>query len=482
MTQRFRRLLAVFLGLAALVLVFLLISMRGYQFRSVSASFTETAAYLPNPDRGFYDVHAFTIRPEPQTFEMKDIPKNEANRLSQIQVNLRNFRFGAISEIGMQNITALFEELAKKDARYILRFLYDWNGKANETEPEELEIILTHMRQLSPLLKAYDNCIFLVQGLFIGNWGEMNGTPYTVPDSMKTLAGELLCLTGERTFLSVRTPAHWRTIIQLADVEKMQSNPSALRIGLFNDGIMGNTGDCGTYVGSETAKNDTPFSSWCREDELAFQNQLCRMVPNGGEVILDNPLNDFENAVQTLQTMHVTYLNSEYDQQVLTKWAAATVSDGSCYDGMDGLTYIERHLGYRYLLDGAKLDYSYLRNRLSLTAFMKNVGFAPVYTEMPITVTLVSDAETISLTPDGDLRQAAGGTQWEEQLPICAEIALPNLKQTKYDVYIQIWDPIIDAPLELANEQQGMEYGYYLGSFRFERVSWYEDLISILGA
>ena len=43
-------------------------------------------------------------------------------------------------------------------------------------------------------------------------------------------------------------------------------------------------------------------------------------MPNGGEVVLDNPLNDFSQAVEALRCMHVSYLNAEHDLNVLRKW------------------------------------------------------------------------------------------------------------------------------------------------------------------
>ena len=43
-------------------------------------------------------------------------------------------------------------------------------------------------------------------------------------------------------------------------------------------------------------------------------------VYNGGEVIMPNPYNDGDTAIETLTKMHVSYLNSQYDGTVLQKW------------------------------------------------------------------------------------------------------------------------------------------------------------------
>lgn len=133
--------------------------------------------------------------------------------------------------------------------------------------------------------------------------------------------------------------------------------------------MLGTANDTGTY-GDTAASADTYRSAWVREDELSFQNELCNFVPNGGEVTLDNPLNDLAHAIQDLSRMHVSYLNSEHDPAVLDKWKAAAYKDkASVFNGLSGYDYIERHLGYRYVIQDTALDSSDFQIRL------ENVGF-----------------------------------------------------------------------------------------------------------
>ncbi len=147
----------------------------------------------------------------------------------------------------------------------------------------------------------------------------MNGTKYTDPDSMRELAARLADVSDASTFLSVRTPAQWRKNHGEAAPDGWTENPLAKRLGLFNDGMLGSVSDYGTY--SDNTRQDAgDFSAWTREEELAFQDVLCSSkVPSGGEVIVDNPYNDLENAIADLKTMHVSYLNEDYDRNVLDK-------------------------------------------------------------------------------------------------------------------------------------------------------------------
>ena len=83
-----------------------------------------------------------------------------------------------------------------------------------------------------------------------------------------------------------------------------------------------------------------------RSRELSYQDEVCLTVPNGGEAVSDTVYNDVENAMNTLQTMHVSYLNRMYDETVLKKWKNQPYEDTTGYD------YIGAHLGYRYEISG----------------------------------------------------------------------------------------------------------------------------------
>ena len=240
--------------------------------------------------------------------------------LSLIQINLKEYKEGPISEQGLENIHALFLALNAQQKQYIVRFLYDWDGKTEETEPDDMQIILRHMEQLKPVLEAYEPIIFALQGIFVGQCGEMHGSLYTESQSMKILLEKLDEVTPKGIYLSVRTPQQWRILTGISEETAFGTTALSGRLGLYNDGMMGTWQDTGTY-GEQSKAEAGPMGKWTREEELAFQEELCKQVPNGGEVIIENPVNDFENAVESFATMHVTYLNRAYDQNVLNKWS-----------------------------------------------------------------------------------------------------------------------------------------------------------------
>lgn len=53
----------------------------------------------------------------------------------------------------------------------ILRFTYDNTGQGLLAEPDEIQQIVIHIRQIGSLLRQYADDILLLQGLFIGSWG-----------------------------------------------------------------------------------------------------------------------------------------------------------------------------------------------------------------------------------------------------------------------------------------------------------------------
>lgn len=434
--------------------------------------FTESSKALHNPDRGFYSVYGFSFSEEQDNAKnVIKYLKKDKKTLALIQINLRHYAQGEISKTGLKRLESFFKSLQKQNKRYILRFLYDWDGNCKETEPEQVEIILNHMQQLEPLFRKYSDMIFIHQGLFIGNWGEMNGTKYG--DQLQYLALQLAAVTEEETFLAVRTPAQWRTITGQGEItaEALQKSSMVQRLSLFNDGMMGNSLDCGTY-GTKSKTEAGVYSSWLREEELMFQEELCCLVPNGGEVIIENPVNDLETAIQTMRTMHITYLNEDYDKNVLNKWAGSKVTEQGCFYGMDGLTYVERHLGYRLLIADAELDYRFWKDKLYINISMQNVGFAPLYQEPALQVTVYNRTtkEKKCYPVEASLCTLSGGNQRETQLELEGTISLMNYIPGEYEVFFSLNDGRSGEELLLANEQKPQESGYLLGSFEIRKV------------
>lgn len=440
--------------------------------------FHHSARALINPERGFYHMHGFMIEDTDMDFEYEAgwrYCHDKDTSLTLIQVNLLQYREGPISEKGLENIDAMFAALHDTDKRLIVRFLYDWDGKGQKSEPAELSVILGHMEQLGPILQKYEQDIFTLQGLFIGNWGEMNGSNYHTPENLQLLATKLSQVTGPETFLSVRMPMQWRMITGTAQPEEVEAFDASLpaRLGLFNDGMLGSFSDYGTY-GDHTREEDGDFTYWNREEELTFQKLLCEKVPQGGEVIVDNSYNDLDNAIQDLRQMHVTYLNGEFDEKVLNKWENTVYHGEALYEGMDGKSYIERHLGYRIFIGESLLTYDCKEDQLNCHILLQNEGFAPPYFSKNLGLWLCREDGSREYLPlDADLRKIGSNAQGE--LVLEKTIPLEGEAEGSMELYLQITDPLTDRQLYLANEEDAGTLGYCLGSVTLAAIEDYRE-------
>ncbi len=438
-------------------------------------TFSETTEEIKNPNRGFYYIYGFRITDD-SSVNYEEVVSDKMTRskdqaLAMVQINLQEYADSTITEKGLQDIEALFYALKAQKKQYLIRFLYDWDGENLQVEPRDVQIILKHMQQLEGILHEYKDIIFVHQGIFIGNWGEMNGTIHL--PSMQLLATTLRNSLHEDTFMAVRMPAQWRKITETASSTRddWEETSIAHRLGLFNDGMMGNYGDYGTY-GTQSREEVGGFTHWNREEELAFQEELCKYVPNGGEVIVDNEYNDFESALENLRTMHITYLNCDYDKKVLNKWAEETINDGTIYDGMDGLTYIDRHLGYRIVLTDVSMEYAYIKDTVSLCINLKNVGFAPIYKDVCMNLYMVNEenGKVYSFDVDGDLSELSGGNEADCILGIKQEVLLSGYEPGTYTFYFSVVDVDSAMPIVFANEQKIQTYGYKLGQICIEEM------------
>ena len=465
--------LYVILVAALLAVIFLIGSsrLRG-RVKKSTVQFHESARELDNPNRGFYFIYDFTITDEETNYQqiISDRYREDPNTsLTMIQICLQNFRGGAITEAGIKNIEALFDALTAIDKQLIVRFMYDNEGKNLQYEPQELEIILGHMRQLETILREHSSQIFTLQGLFVGNWGEMHDTRYESRGNLYVLARQLADVTDASTYLAVRTPVQRRMILKSQEASGEVSDLDR-RMGLFNDGMLGNETDYGTY-GTESTGQAGTYSKWSRRDELHYQDELCSRVPNGGEVIIPNEYNDIGHAIDDMRTMHVTYLNRGYDSRVFDKWTGSAVEEQGVFDGMDGCTYIERHLGYRIYIDNVELIYRFWENRLLVNISLKNAGFAPMYRKPEASLVLrgKEGESVVRQEIHCDLCTLSGGRDPAASIKIRADIDLNKIQADKYELYFELLDPSTEKQIQLANEQEAVEYGYLIGEMDYKQ-------------
>ena len=338
------------------------------RFRTPSfeaAEQSESTDAVSNPYCGFYHLYGYQLSEEgdkPAKKWASSVLANDDNRIVLLQINLVNYKDKAISDSALAQLDSIITSFAAANKQIILRFLYDWNGNALQSEPSSIEQVSSHMDDVAPVVNAHKDAVFLLQGIFTGNCGEMNQTHYGSNDDIRSLIKELSSVISPEIYLSVRTPAQLRTILgtssPFANASPYDGSLYA-RLGLFNDGMFGNEFDCGTYDDTPLADTSDITQKGTRKEEIAFQSNLCSYVPNGGEAVLANPYNDLAKAIPDLYDMRVSYLSCDHEASVLNKWKNTAYSgEDTVFSGVSGYDYIRAHLGYRYVLTGTQVSFS----------------------------------------------------------------------------------------------------------------------------
>lgn len=427
---------------------------------------------LSNPYQGWYRIYGYALS-DSEPLNMDNIHQTAAkdtNELALLEINLRNYPDGELSAVSLSQLESLLLTWKNSGHQLIIRFLYDWNGKAKETEPKNISIIKRHMEQTAEIVNQHTDCIYLMQGIFVGNCGEMNNSNYMSLENMYELATYLDSVIDPAIYLSVRTPEHYRIISQSAEplsAADAFSGKIVARTGLFNDGMLGSVSDLGTYGENPFTPSKDFSGKGTRDEEIAFQDTLCNYVPNGGEVVLNNAYNDFPNSVTDLKAMHVSYLDCGYDLAVLDKWRSSTYNGDDCFDGTDGYSYIGAHLGYRYALVSSDCSFDTFRNdNAALSVTMENSGFSVSYRPFISTITILrqdgSVCDMMTVKTDNRFWKSEETVTWNVPLNIRA------YQDGNYRIYYRLFDSATNRNILLANKVTASKYGYFVGSFRVQ--------------
>ncbi len=423
------------------------------------AEYIESTEYLDNPYIGYYHIYGYVLKDEVAYASPEDVPNvpdpetsQTVERIVQVQINLCRFRDQELTETALSQLDTILSAWCSTDYSLLLRFIYDWDGRALEAEPGDISMLLRHMEQAAPVYNQYADHILMLQGLFTGNNGEMHHTNYASPEDMQQLAAKLAETADPSIYLAVRTPYQWRTITGADNYEELSQLPESPylhRLGLFNDGMFGTGNDTGTY-------------SRPREEELAFQDVLCQTVPNGGEAIIDNPYNDLDNAIADMRLMHVSYLNSVHDPAVLNKWKETVYTGDDAFYGVTGYDYIRNHLGYRFVLRSSELVRDYIEGRIFLRVGIENTGFSRSYRGFSLCLTLreTQTGETVTIPLEEDSSCLASGETTYLDVPLAVE----EYPAGAYELYWQTTDETFGETILYGNDLEPAEYGYLLGT------------------
>lgn len=372
------------------------------------AEYTEE---LKNPARGWYRIYTFMAEEHPD-FDSVVWGENTEESLALIIINIGAYRDRecGIDSMALDNIRFILAFFAQKQYDIVLRITYDHEGKALEREPFFFTKVQEHLRQLAPIIREFSESIFVFQGMLVGNWGEMHTSRFLDGAKLKELWSILKEEAGEDVFYAVRKPAQWRMLHPDNCGKKQQTYD---KMGLFDDAIFGSESHLGTF-GTTPRDNSGWESLWARADELQFEDELCKHVPNGGEAVCGDYYAGGEDAASTvavMRKMHVTYLNRYYDERILNLWKDWKWTEAGAWQGKSLYEYVGKHLGYRFWVKDVNIALTSRRERMFQVAVtIENVGFANLYEEAELYLEWgYGNGERYLKKLDYDMRDIGGG-------------------------------------------------------------------------
>ena len=310
-----------------------------------------------------------------------------------------------------------------------------------DAEPAQ-EIILQHIEEVCPVLNQYENTITAIEAGLIGPWGEMHSSQIANAEHISPIIDTFLTNTSNIPVL-VRTPKmiynYLGITLDEAKAYTIGATDKAYRLGLYNDGYLGSDSDLGTYTN--------------REKDIAFLSKQTDHLPYGGEVVIPNSsLHDIETCLPEMNQIHLSYLNVEWNNQVIDKWKNSTYTkacgNDKIYYGKSAFEYIENHMGYRFVLTNSVFKYSNKFDKLSVELTLKNVGFG--------NLNKTKYAKLILTDENGEVKfvQKIDGVFYGEASFTCS--AELNLENGNYEVYLRLYGEEIEGVplycLQFAND------------------------------
>lgn len=407
-----------FLRCVVIVLVFCLFSTTVVSAGTIS--YKETVDSFDNPERGFYYPLYFALHKE------KNVVSQDMNHnLFHLRVDISEFKDSKLTEDALQAFNDLLVNIKEHGGTAIVRFAYDkgFNGVVDESD---IKLIKTHIKQLSKVINQNEEVVVLVESGMLGLWGEVHGTKACTKANRNAVISSWLKYLDKRITVSVRTPMHYTDWLGI-DLKKLNTSKKKKtgmnRIGIFNDGYLGSKSDLGTY--SDRAK------------ELKWVEKQTQKTFFGGEMVSYYDKDTRRNTASYMSKegfkTHTTYLNSLWNDKAIAD-LRKEVYNGTdkLYKGLSGFTYVDNHLGYRYVLKQSNVKVS--GKKLSVSFSLKNVGFGNMINDKKATLVLKSENDIREIPIKFDIRKVVSKHTYSYKTTVLVK----DLLDEPYDVYLRI--------------------------------------------
>lgn len=351
-----------------------------------------------NPARGFYHVYTYDLTAQ-ECEEDWGWSLQRKERLALVLLDIGGCAGQDLSEEHLAKAARIFSLFADNHMQMIVRVVYDRLGHGREREPDTLEQVQRHMRRMAEVLLEYASDIFVFQGLFIGSWGEMHDSRYADEASLRKLYKTFCDATKGNIRLAVRKPQLQRMLTASA---------GTVVSGLYDDAILGSDTDMGTFGWLDNVSDPTVM--WTPQRELQFIEQQSRRVSCGGEILAGALEQPWDQVLERMRRMQLTYLNRVHEPCVWQQWEIQP--DPLSAVGRTKLETLQAYLGYRYELED--LFFTRTVYGAGFVFTIRNAGFACCYDRLRMELCVGAGRQQIYV----DGTQLAAGASASLSVPL----------------------------------------------------------------
>lgn len=342
---------------AAFIFIIIFLCEMPLWYGRVTENFKESDMELSNPDRGYY------WQVESSRKEKFSRLEEEGYRLTLLTFDLQNDNEGILSLEKLQELEDALEAAQDHHIGVIFRAAYGFEDTPNE--PEELEMLGEHIRQMSTVLNEYADNILCIQAGLLGAYGEWHSGRFLTRNEEKAKEARLYVLRQWEKHLEKDIEVAVRRPKYIREAQGILDN----RLSFHNDAFLSTDDDMGTY--------DDIYS---RQEELAWAEKELLLSKNGGEMPSWGENSVPQNADYEFGKIHVSYLNRSYQAEIFEEWKQRKLHN------QNAEKYINNHLGYRLFVAQIQKKKNILKLPMlhGLNTFkieIVNSGYAPLDSE-----------------------------------------------------------------------------------------------------
>lgn len=300
-------------------------------------------------------------------------------------------------------VGAVLDNVRKAGKKAIVRFAYNWD-KNTSPRDASVQAVQNHIEDLATVLDTYKDVIYVFQAGFIGTYGEwyytdsqfpkpsLSGNAVTNYANRAAVLDKLLEVVPEGIQIALRTPyyknyyLHPSSVSTWEPISAWDGTSANARLTFHNDAFLADANDMGTF------KQDYERQMW--------MSQGAWMVTGGETGFVEaadvNPAYcELDAALTTMRQYHYSYLNDAISNNEIVKYWAAN----------GYYPTIRKRLGYRLVLDSAKISAPDLRSgsTVEVQLTISNTGSASLVYPRPCQLVVLHEGTPTVLKDMGAL-------------------------------------------------------------------------------